>query len=205
MASIGFYADLLSAELGRARGSILAEVNELRRSGDVPTGARGVNAPDLPIRAVVKVLVSSCLNPEAGNVAQAVNRILALPRNDAASRLVGFKGLSVETAITFGDTLGSILTDAVEGRLQRWKTTLAPCDLFFDFVDGGEYVELTASRATGEPGMRRDSTVVFARKGIVQGAPSAFRIFRLDSRILERLAPLLAPCHTQKLAEALNS
>jgi hypothetical protein len=194
MASIGAFADVISSELGRAKGSILAEVNELRRSGDVPTGARGVNAPDLPVRAVIAVLLSSCLNPETGNVTQVVNGVMALPRNDESSRLDGFRGLAVERAQTLGAGLGAMLGDAATGQLQQWKAAgRTRCDLFLDFVDGGEYIELTASRTTGEPGMRRDSTIVFSRKGITQLAPSAFRIFRLDSRIFERIAPLLVP------------
>jgi hypothetical protein len=194
MASIGTFADVISSELGRAKGSILAEVNELRRSGDVPTGARGVNAPDLPVRAVMHVLLSACLNPGTGDVADVVHRVLALPRNDAASTPDGFRSLAVEHARTLGGALEAMLGDAVTGRLQQWKTAARTrCDLFFDFVDAGEYTELTASRATGEPGMKRDSSIVFARSGITQLAPSAFKIFRLDSRIFERLAPLLTP------------
>jgi hypothetical protein len=184
MASIGAYLDVLSRGVGRARGSITAENNELRSGGLIPTGPRGLHAPDLDAQAVISLLISATLNPPAGAVVETVLRVRSLPRNDEVSELKMFGDLTVAREATLGAALEALLADAVAGRLKKWMEK--PGTIVIEFVDSGNYVKIEARRAAG-----RAQSLVFMKPVATAVAQCTVRVIRLDSMIFDLLAPLM--------------
>jgi hypothetical protein len=184
MASIGAYLDVLSRGVGRARGSITAENNELRSGGLMPTGPRGLHAPDLDAQAVISLLISATLNPPAGAVVETVLRVRSLPRNDEVSEFKIFGDLTVAYEVTLGEALEALLADAVAGRLQKWMEK--PGAIVIEFVDSADYVKIEVRRAVG-----RAQSLVFMKPGAGMRAQCLWRTIHLDSRIFELLAPLM--------------
>jgi hypothetical protein len=186
MASIGAFLDVLSRGVGRARGSIAAEVHEQRSGGLIPTGPRGLNAPDLHGPAVINVLISAALNPPAGAVVETVNRVRNLPRSDEHSEFKIFGDLTVSRETTLGGALEALLADAVAGRLQKWKAK--PGAIVIEFIDSADYVKIEARREVG-----RAQSLVFKKPGAGTLAQCAWRTMHLDSMIFELLAALMTP------------
>jgi hypothetical protein len=171
----------LSAELGISRGTIAARGQELREGALLPVGGRGIHAEHLGIEWVNNWLVCNCIAPKPNTAAKLTRAAKALPRC-SDSDPVAFGDLTVAWARTLGEAMQSLCDDAVSGRLQAWKNSRG--SLVVDFVDAGRFVSITATKdGVGEIG--------FARPNTHPKAPSAFRVFRLDSRIFEQIAVLM--------------
>jgi hypothetical protein len=182
MATTGDFADLLSRELGIARGQCQARAQELRDGKLMPIGGRGSAAMHLSVSDVATWLLALCLDPERGTVAKTTKAAKVMPRS-ATAETKPFGDLTVADAQTLGQAIEALIDDAVSRKLQRWKASGG--SLRIDLVDGGVYADFEAllNGGVGQLG--------FARPNAHAKAPSAFRVFRIDCRVFEQIAQLL--------------
>jgi hypothetical protein len=200
MATSGAFTELLWQELGFSRGLTQARAQELRDGDLLPVAGHGLTAAHFGIRPVANWIMALVLTPERFAVVKTVRSARSWPRIDIDSRQI-FEDLSVAKATNFGAAIESLLADAAAGRLQEWKEKHGP--LVVDIVDS-QYAEIRAIRHEGHE-------IAFKRSGSIAPAPSAFRIFRVDSRLFERVAEVLNrterrdPHSGEIIAEALCS
>jgi hypothetical protein len=123
MATSGEIAEILSEELGVAKGAVQYYAQTMRDAGMLSKGGRGLAAAHMYIGDVSNWLLALCVSETAASAPEEVRLTRAAPLDEKTSKLSAdvTRGLHVGTAKTAGEAIELLIDDMIEGRFKRWE------------------------------------------------------------------------------------